>query len=61
MAEKKLCSFCGKPNKYKDEEGYFYLQTEPDMEFGDGQPACKACVNGEPGRKHDALHGKGDR
>lgn len=54
-----ICTFCGGENDF-DEDGYFYLWTRPGMSFEDGEPACKACREGEPGRKHEALHGKGD-
>lgn len=54
------CAFCGKPNDNWDESGFFYLSTRPGMEFGEGKAACKACVKGEPGALHEALHGTGD-
>ena len=54
------CAFCGKPNDW-DEEGFFYLWTEPGVtELEAGQAACKECREGEPGRIHEELHGPGD-
>jgi hypothetical protein len=55
------CAFCGERNDHWDESGFFYLSTRPEMKFGEGEAACKACCDGEPGAKHEALHGKGDR
>jgi hypothetical protein len=57
--EDKLCDFCGEPNDF-DEDGFFYLWPERGMTFEEGKPACKACRDGEPGKKHDKLHGKGN-
>ncbi len=55
------CAFCGKENDYYDEDGFFYLWTKANAEFASGQAACKACVNGKPGKMHNKLHGAGDR
>ncbi len=58
--EDAICAFCGKKNEHWDQDGFFYLWTEPDMEFENGKAACKECMNGEPGRKHEELHGPGN-
>ncbi len=59
--EDAVCAFCGKKNDYYDEDGFYYLQTRPEMELGEGEAACKACVKGKPGKMHDKLHGSGNR
>lgn len=61
LPEKNLCGFCGKVNKYRDEEGFFYLWTEEGrLDIDEGKPACEACCKGEPGKQHERLHGKGN-
>jgi len=54
-----ICAFCGKEND-SDADGYFYLWTRPGMSFDEGEPACKACREGKPGRSHEELHGPGN-
>ncbi len=57
--EDATCAFCGEPNDNWDKEGFFFLWTRSDMIFEDGEAACKACMDGEPGERHFALHGPG--
>ncbi len=59
MPKKNLCYFCGEVNKYIDKDGARYLWTDEGQAFEDGKPACKACCEGEPGKQHERLHGKG--
>jgi len=54
-----ICSFCGQKND-ADKDGYFYLWTRPGMSFDEGEPACRSCREGEPGRLHEKLHGSGN-
>ena len=58
--EDATCAFCGKKNRHWDQDGFFYLRAKPDMRFDDASAACKECIEGEPGRLHAKLHGKGD-
>jgi hypothetical protein len=55
-----LCAFCGKRNDHWDDSGFFYLSTRPGMALEEGEAACKACTEGEPGALHEALHGTGN-
>ena len=43
-----------------EEEELFFLWTDPDMTFEEGELACLDCVNGAPGAAHEALHGTSD-
>jgi hypothetical protein len=58
--EDAVCAFCGKKNDNWDQDGFFYLWTRPEMELEEGQATCKECEIGEPGQKHQALHGDGN-
>ncbi len=58
--EDAICAFCEQKNEHWDQDGFFYLWTRPELKFEDGQAACKACMDGEPGRLHQELHGQGD-
>ena len=57
--EDATCSFCKNKNEHWDQDGFFYLWTRTGMEFGDGEAACKECVDGEPGQKHLEINGPG--
>ncbi len=51
------CSFCGKDNDFADDIGWFYIHPT-DTSHGH---CCKACFDGEPGRKHIKRYGLGER
>lgn len=54
------CGFCGKPNDLADDCGFYYLAKLP--EYPEKLlPACAACYGGEPGRRHTAKYGVGER
>ena len=58
--EDAICAFCGKKNTHWDQEGFLYLWTDSTKtQLADGRPACKECCDGEPGKQHERLHGKG--
>ncbi len=57
----KECSFCGQQIELGNEEDDYYLWTQPNMSFEDGQLACLDCVRGSAGAQHDLLHGPGER
>jgi hypothetical protein len=50
-----VCSFCGKKNDFADDCGWFYICT------GNGGACCESCFRGEPGKKHIAIYGLGER
>jgi hypothetical protein len=53
------CAFCGERNEHWDEDGFFYLWTDPKKTTpADGRAACEKCCAGEPGKQHESLHGK---
>lgn len=58
--EDAVCAFCGEPNDNWDKDGFFYLWTRPGMDIKEGEAACKACENGEPGALHLAIKGPGN-
>tara|TARA_Y100000310_G_C20614098_1_gene779649 strand:+ start:732 stop:989 length:258 start_codon:yes stop_codon:yes gene_type:complete len=51
------CSFCASVNTFADDLGWFFIHPDGDV----GGYACKACYHGEPGQKHQARYGVGDR
>lgn len=53
------CKFCGKENDFWDDIGFFYIC--PDPEIKEGRACCRACYFGEPGQKHVARYGVGER
>lgn len=53
------CTFCGKENDNADDCGWWYLY--PNGKADDGGYACNACFDGEPGKKHQAIYGIGER
>lgn len=62
--EDAVCAFCGRENTHWDQDGFFYLWVHPEdgeLELEDGLAACKECCEGEPGKTHERLHGKGVR
>lgn len=51
-----FCGWCGRLNTFFDDCGFFAIAPE-----GNTLVACKRCYEGEPGRKHIARHGLGER
>jgi prenyltransferase beta subunit len=54
-----ICGFCGKPNDFADDCGFFWLC--PQGKSSIPLPACEACYDGEPGKQHIAHYGVGER
>lgn len=57
--EGSICSFCGNPNDFADDCGWFYLHPLGSDNLGGY--SCRQCFDGEPGKKHIAIYGLGER
>ena len=55
-----VCGFCGQPNNFADDFGFWYLDPEGKHE---SKPCCRECAEGAPGlmAKHQAIYGVGER
>lgn len=52
------CGWCGKPNDFVDDIGWFYIQPDP---HDINKACCKACWDGELGERHRNRYGLGER
>lgn len=57
MPEGKICHFCGKENDFADDCGWFFISPTDDNRGC----CCRACYHGEPGQRHIARYGVGER
>jgi len=58
------CGYCGQPNNYADDCGWFYAAVEPlqtSMHDAKSKPVCESCWKGIVGQIHIDMYGLGDR
>lgn len=53
-----LCGWCGRPNFFFDDCGFFVIDPRHD---GDRRVACSRCLHGPLGQAHEEYYGIGER
>lgn len=57
--EGNFCQFCGNPNDFWDDLGWFYLNPNPGVRIA--RASCRSCYDGVPGQRHISRYGVGER
>lgn len=56
-----ICGFCGNPNDFADDVGWFYILSPFIMYDRIYKPCCRGCFYGKIGDFHKEIYGVGDR